>query len=345
MANEGMTYKDAGVDIESMNIALARIKNVVQSTSTPPVLSEMGAFGGMFKADFASYRQPVLVATIDGVGTKVRIARMMNSYETIGRDIVCHSINDLLVQAAKPLFFLDYFATARLEPEVLIQVVEGAAMACLEHGIALLGGETAEMPDVYMPGEIDLAGCMIGVAEREQIPTPAKVSANDAVIGIASNGLHTNGYTLARRVLFDTANMRLDEYLPEMNMILGEALLLAHRAYLRSVFPLIEDGSVYAMAHITGGGLYDNLPRVLPIDCRVVIDRRSWEVPPLFQLIQRVGNISDPEMFRTFNMGIGFVLVVSRERVSRVIDALQAAHETAWLLGEVQRGTREVQII
>lgn len=345
MANEGLTYKDAGVDIENMNVALARIKDVVQSTSTPPVLSEMGAFGGMFLADFPDYRQPVLVATIDGVGTKVRVARMMNSYETIGRDIVCHSINDLLVQAAKPLFFLDYFASARLEPEVLIQVVEGAASACSDHGIALLGGETAEMPEVYMPGEIDLAGCMIGVAEKEHIPTPAKVNANDAVIGIASNGLHTNGYTLARRVLFDVANMRLDEYLPEMNMILGEALLLPHRSYLRSVFPLIEDGSVHAMAHITGGGLYDNLPRVLPVDCKVVIDRRSWEIPPLFQLIQRAGNVSDPEMFRTFNMGVGFVLIAGRDRVPQLLDSLHATGETAWLLGEVQRGTREVQII
>lgn len=345
MLNEGYTYKDAGVDIEAANVALERVKATVQSTFTPAVLSDMGAFGGMFNADFSEYQQPVLVATIDGVGTKVRVARMMNSYEVIGRDIVSHSINDLLVQAAKPLFFLDYFATARLEPEQLIQVVQGAAATCQEHGIALLGGETAEMPDVYMPGEIDVAGCMIGVAEKEHIPIPQNITPGDAVIGIASNGLHTNGFTLARKVLFEIGNMRIDEMLPEYNQILGEVLLQPHRVYLKSVFPLLESGVAHGMAHITGGGLYDNLPRVTPIDCRVILDRRGWEVPPIFQLIQQLGSVPDNEMYRTFNMGIGFALFIPRDRSQEVLAELQMAGETAWLIGEVQRGTREVQII
>lgn len=343
--NGGYTYRDAGVDLEAMNTALARVKEAVQRTFTPPVLSELGSFGGMFKADFSGYTEPVLVASLDGVGTKVRIARMMNSYQVIGCDVVTHAINDLLVQAAKPLFFLDYFAAARLEPDQLVAVLEGAASVCTEYGIALLGGETAEMPDVYMPGEIEVAGCMIGVAERAQIPLPQRVSTSDVVIGLASSGLHTNGYSLARRVLFDLANMRLDEYLPEMGMILGEALLLPHRCYLRSVFPLIEEGLVHAMAHITGGGLYENPPRVIPSDCRIILDRRTWEVPPLFQLIQRLGHVPEPEMYRVFNMGIGFILIVGREQSSKVLEYLQRGGETAWVIGEVARGTREVQII
>jgi phosphoribosylformylglycinamidine cyclo-ligase len=270
---------------------------------------------------------------------------MMNSYEVIGRDIVSHSINDLLAQAAKPLFFLDYFATARLEADQLIQVVQGAAATCLEHGIALLGGETAELPDVYMPGEIDVAGCMIGVAEKQHIPLPHNISPGDAVIGVASNGLHTNGFTLARKVLFEIGNLRIDEMLPEYNQILGEVLLHPHRVYLRSVFPLLESGVVHGMAHITGGGLYDNMPRVTPIDCRVILDRRSWEVPPIFQLIQQIGSVPDSEMYRTFNMGIGFALFIPRDRSQEVLTDLHTAGETAWLIGEVQRGTREVQII
>lgn len=344
MAGE-FTYRDAGVDIDAMNRALSQIKESVHRTFTPAVLTELGAFAGGMRLDLQGYQEPVLIASIDGVGTKVRVARMMNRYQVLGQDVVVHGVNDLLVQAARPLLFLDYLAMAKLEPEVLVQVVEGAAEACQAHGIALIGGETAEMPDVYMPGEVDVAGCIIGIAERTQIPTPARIDVGDAVIAIASNGLHTNGYSLARKVLFEVAHLRVDEYLPELGMTLGDALLLPHRSYFHAVYPLLESGAIHAMAHITGGGLYENIPRVLPSDMRVSIDRRTWEIPPLFRLIQQHGNVPDAEMFRVFNMGVGFVLIVARERMSEVIEALQRAGETAWLIGEVQRGSREVQII
>jgi phosphoribosylformylglycinamidine cyclo-ligase len=342
---EAFTYKDAGVDIDAMNRALESIKESVHRTFTPAVLSQMGSFGGMLALDVSGYRQPVLVASIDGVGTKVRVARMMNQYRVLGHDLVAHGVNDLLVQAAKPLFFMDYLAMSKLEPQVLQEVVEGASELCQQLGIVLLGGETAEMPDVYLPGEVDVAGCIVGLAEFQQIPTPSRVQVGDAVIGIASNGLHTNGYTLARRVFFDIANMRLDEPLPEVGMTLGEALLQPHRPYLNAILPLLEGDIVHGMAHITGGGFYDNIPRALPSDMRVVIDRRSWETPPLFTLIQQLGNVPDAEMFRVFNMGIGYVLIVARERAQDVLTSLQISGEQAWLIGEVQRGSREVQIV
>ncbi|CUU36240.1 phosphoribosylformylglycinamidine cyclo-ligase [Armatimonadetes bacterium DC] len=342
---EEFTYRDAGVDIDAMNRALASIKESVHRTFTPAVLSEMGSFGGMMSLDLQNYRQPVLVASIDGVGTKVRVARMMGQYRVLGHDVVAHGVNDLLVQAARPLFFLDYLAMAKLEAEVLQQVVEGASELCQALGIVLLGGETAEMPDVYMPGEVDVAGCIVGIAEYSQIPHPSRVAPGDAVIGLASNGLHTNGYTLARRVLFDIANMSLNDPLPDSQISLGEALLQPHRPYFNAVFPLLESDVVHGMAHITGGGFYENIPRALPSDARVVIDRRSWEVPPIFRLIQELGNVPEAEMFRVFNMGIGYVLIVARERVNEVLSLLQTAGEQAWLIGEVQRGSREVQII
>ncbi len=342
---EPYTYKDAGVDIDAMNRALESIKESVHRTFTPAVLSQMGAFGGMMLFDVQKYRQPVLVASIDGVGTKVRVARMMGQYRVIGHDLVAHGINDLLVQGAEPLFFLDYLAMAKLEPEVLQQVVEGASELCQAHGIVLLGGETAEMPDIYMPGEVDVAGCIVGVAEYSQIPHPSQVGSGDAVIGIASNGLHTNGYTLARRVLFEIANLRLDEPVEDTGLTLGETLLQPHRPYFRAVFPLLGTGAIHGMAHITGGGFYDNIPRALPSDLRVVIDRRTWEVPPIFRMIQELGNVPEAEMYRVFNMGIGFVLITARERAQEILNALQTAGENAWLIGEVQRGPKEVQIV
>ncbi len=342
---EPFTYKDAGVDIDAMNRALQAIKESVHRTFTPAVLSQIGSFGGMIRLDLQKYTEPVLVASVDGVGTKVRVARMMGQFRVIGYDMVAHGVNDLLVHGAEPLFFLDYLAMAKLEPEVLQQVVEGAAELCQQLGIALLGGETAEMPDVYMPGEVDVAGCIVGIAEYSQIPQPSQVNSGDAVIGIASNGLHTNGYTLARRVLFDIANMRLDEIIEETGMTLGETLLQPHRPYFQAVYPLLSTGAIHGMAHITGGGFYDNIPRSLPSDLRVVIDRRAWEVPPIFRMIQELGNVPDSEMYRVFNMGVGFILIVARERTPEVLNALQSAGETAWLIGEVQRGPQEVQII
>lgn len=345
MPEEPVTYRQAGVDIDAANAALLRIKELVRSTQTPSVLADIGAFGGMFQLDLGAYRQPVLVASIDGVGTKLKVAVMVGRHDTIGHDLVNHCVNDILVQGAQPLFFLDYFATGKLQPEVLVEVVKGLSEACQEAGCALLGGETAEMPGMYAEGEYDLAGVMVGIVEREAIIDGSKVQPGDAVIGLASNGLHTNGYSLARYVLFEVANMHIDSYVPELGTSLGEELLRPHRSYLRPLAAALPLFDIHAMAHITGGGFYENIPRVLPSDCRVVIDRRAWEVPYIFRLIQERGNVPDPEMFRTFNMGIGMVVIVPREQSLGLVEFLQLQGESAMLIGEVQRGAHDVQIV
>lgn len=345
MPEEPVTYRQAGVDIDAANTALLRIRELVRATQTPEVLADIGAFGGMFQLDLSRYRQPVLVSSIDGVGTKLKVAFLMNRHDTVGHDLVNHCVNDIVVQGARPLFFLDYFATGKLQPEVLVQVVKGLSEACQNAGCALLGGETAEMPGMYSDGEYDLAGVIVGVVEREAIVDGRRVEPGDAVVGLASDGLHTNGYSLARYVLFEVANMRVDSYLPELYTSLGEELLRRHRCYLNPVMGALERFDIHAMAHITGGGFYDNIPRVLPSDCRVIIDRRSWEVPFIFRLIQEKGNVPDPEMFRTFNMGIGMVLILPREQGLALIDFLQSQGEQAALIGEVQRGGHDVQVL
>lgn len=345
MPEEPVTYRQAGVDIDAANTALLRIRELVRATQTPEVLADIGAFGGMFQLDLSRYRQPVLVSSIDGVGTKLKVAFLMNRHDTVGHDLVNHCVNDIVVQGARPLFFLDYFATGKLQPEVLVQVVKGLSEACQNAGCALLGGETAEMPGMYSDGEYDLAGVIVGVVEREAIVDGRRVEPGDAVVGLASDGLHTNGYSLARYVLFEVANMRVDSYLPELDTSLGEELLRRHRCYLNPVMGALERFDIHAMAHITGGGFYDNIPRVLPSDCRVIIDRRSWEVPFIFRLIQEKGNVPDPEMFRTFNMGIGMVLILPREQGLALIDFLQSQGEQAALIGEVQRGGHDVQVL
>lgn len=345
MPEEPVTYRKAGVDIDAAQSALLQMRELVRATQTPEVLADLGAFGGMFQLDLTRYQKPVLVASVDGVGTKLKVAVAAGRHDTIGHDLVNHCVNDILVQGARPLFFLDYFATGKLQPEVLVQVVKGLSEACQEVGCALLGGETAEMPGMYAEGDYDLAGAIVGVVERDAIIDGSRVGAGDAVIGLASNGLHTNGYSLARYVLFDLTNMRVDSYVPELGTSLGEELLRPHRCYLHSLIEATQRFDIHAMAHITGGGFYDNIPRVLPSDCRVVIDRRSWEVPFIFRLIQEKGNVPDPEMFRIFNMGIGMVVIVSREQSLALTEFLQTRGETAMLIGEVQRGGHDVQIV
>ena len=344
MPDQPITYRDAGVDIDEMNSAVLRMKEHVRSTFTPGVLSDLGSFGGIFAPDLSSYRQPVLVSSIDGVGTKLKVAFLVGKHDSIGIDLVSHCVNDILVQGARPLFFLDYFATGKLSKDVVVEVVKGLAEGCRAVGCALLGGETAEMPGLYGEGEYDLAGCIVGIADRERIVDGSGITPKDAVIGLASSGLHTNGYSLARRVLFETLGPH-DRPAQLGGGTLGEELLTPHRCYANVVLPLLDELPIKGMAHLTGGGFYDNIPRVLPANCSVTVDRRTWPIPPIFTLIQEFGNVPDSEMFRTFNMGIGFVLIAHREQASSILQRLRDSGQDAWLIGEVHRGVPEVDVV
>lgn len=343
--NEGATYKAAGVDIDAGMEAVRRMKDFVRSTYTDSVLTDVGSFGGMFRLNGRTSGEPVLVSSIDGVGTKVKVANLAGRHDTIGMDLVNHCVNDILVQGAVPLFFLDYFATSKLDPEVCAQVVKGLSEACRDDGCVLIGGETAEMPGVYCEGEYDLAGAIVGVVDRSKVIDGSKVAAGDAVIGIASSGLHTNGYSLVRKVLLDDAGLKVDQYVPELGQVLGDVLLAPHRCYVKPVSKVMESYEIKAMAHITGGGFYDNIPRVIPVDCQITVERRNWASQPIFAFIQEKGGIEDREMFRTLNMGIGLVMVVAREHAKEIADLLNECGENAWIIGEVHKGAREVNVI
>ncbi len=339
------TYRDAGVDIDAMNAGVSAIKSHVRTTFTPGVLSDVGSFGGLFALDWAKYKEPVLVSSIDGVGTKLKVAILAGKHDTVGIDLVSHCVNDILVQGARPLFFLDYYGTGRLAPKILEEVVKGLAEGCRAVGCALLGGETAELPGVYPDNEYDLAGCIVGVVERAKIVDGSTVAAGDAVIGLASTGLHTNGYSLARRVLFDIGGLSVESRPDELGgPTVGDALLAPHRCYANSVLPLLGEFSVRGMAHLTGGGFYDNIPRVLPDGCSVTVQRESWKAPAIFPLIQALGNVPDAEMYRTFNMGIGYVMIVPRDQAADLVSRLNLAGEHAYVIGEVERGERTVTI-
>ncbi|MDI6828294.1 MAG: phosphoribosylformylglycinamidine cyclo-ligase [Armatimonadota bacterium] len=342
---ERTTYKAAGVNIDAANEAVLRMKEYIRSTFTPGVLTDIGTFGGMYQLDVGEGSHPVLVSSIDSVGTKLKIAFMLKKHDTIGFDIVNHCVNDILVQGAKPLFFLDYFGTSQLSAEVVVEVVKGIAEACKNAGCALIGGETAELPGFYLPGEYDLVGCIVGLVDRSKIVDGSKILPGDVLVGIASSGLHTNGYSLVRHIFFDIAKMRVDQHVPELATTLGEALLVPHKIYLKPVHTLLSEYDIHGMAHITGGGFYDNIPRTLPEDCQAIVYRQSWEAPVIFRLIQEIGNIAEPEMYRTFNMGIGYVLVVPRDQAMNIIARLKELGETAFAIGEVRKGSREVQVI
>ena len=341
------TYAEAGVDIDAGNEAVLRMKDHIRSTFTPGVLADVGSFGAMFALDKNAVSEPVLVSSIDGVGTKLKVAFAMDRHDTIGRDLVSHCVNDILVQGARPLFFLDYFGTGRLQPQVAAAVVGGLAEGCRAVGCALVGGETAEMPGMYADGEYDLAGCIVGIVERGKILDGSRVGAGDALVGLASDGLHTNGYSLARYILFDRAGLTIERYLPELGTTLGNALLAPHRCYAPAILPLLDDDEfdIHAMAHITGGGFYDNIPRALPADCQAIVERHTWTPQPIFQLIQDLGSVPDAEMFRAFNMGIGMVLVVPAEQAVFLVERLNSVGESAALIGHVQRGSQEVQVV
>jgi phosphoribosylformylglycinamidine cyclo-ligase len=334
-----MDYRQSGVDIDAGNETVRRIKSLARATFTPGVLSEIGSFGGLFRLTAGEYREPVLVSSADGVGTKLKIAFMTGRHDTVGADLVNHCVNDILVQGASPLFFLDYLATGRLSPEVAEQVVAGVARACGENGCALIGGETAEMPGFYAEGEYDIAGFIVGIVERERIIDGRGIAPGDALIGLRSAGLHTNGYSLARRVLFDLGGLAAGSLLPEVGTTVGEALLGPHRSYLPAVRPLLASGVVKGMAHITGGGITENLPRVLPKGCAASIDTRAWTVPPIFVALRDRGRIAGDEMFRAFNMGIGLIVVCAPSDADRVVGQLKQAGELgAIVIGQVTAG-------
>jgi phosphoribosylformylglycinamidine cyclo-ligase len=336
-------YRDSGVDIDAGNETVQRIKALARSTFTRGVLSEIGSFGGLFALDRDRYREPVLVSSADGVGTKLKVAVMTGRHDTVGGDLVNHCVNDILVQGAEPLFFLDYLATGRLSPAVAEQIVGGIARACRENGCALVGGETAEMPGFYADGEYDVAGFIVGVVEKARVIDGRSIAPEDVLIGLPSAGLHTNGYSLARRVLFDGLGWTVDTFVPELQTTVGEALLAPHRSYLTVVRPLIERGIVKGLAHITGGGITENLPRILPDGCAATIDRRSWQVPPIFTLLRQRGGIAGDEMFRAFNMGIGLIVVCAARNEAQAIAALiDAGEPAARRIGTVVAGPHAV---
>lgn len=335
-------YAQAGVDIDEMMTGLQSIKRMVKQTNTPDVLSHIGSFGGLFSAPGS---KEVLVASTDGVGTKLQVAMMAGRHDTIGQDLVNHCVNDILVQGARPLFFLDYLGTAQLKAAVFKEVVKGLCLACKRNGCALLGGETAEMPGLYPPGEYDLVGTIVGTVARRKLITGTTIKPGDVAIGLPSSGLHTNGYSLARKVIFSKAGLKIGDQLPGTKKTVGELLLAVHKSYLKPVTALMEKLQVHGMAHITGGGLIDNLPRILPENVEVVLCRSSWKVPPLFQFIQQAGGIEPDEMFRVFNMGIGFVIIVRAKDADNALKALKAERVRPVLIGQIKKGCRKVCLV
>jgi phosphoribosylformylglycinamidine cyclo-ligase len=346
-----LSYRDSGVDIDAKMSAVARARDAIRSTFTKGVVGDVGGFGGLFRPDFAGMEDPLLVASADGVGTKLRVAILAGRHDTVGQDIVNHCVNDILVQGARPLFFLDYIALARMDEELVGQVVGGIATACRQNGCALLGGETAEMPGMYAEGDYDLAGTIVGVVDRPKLLTGERVAEGDLLFGLGSSGLHTNGYSLARKVLFERMGLGAHDPLPGFEKTAGggvptvaDGLLAVHRSYLGPLLPLVEKGRLSALSHITGGGFPDNLPRVLPEGLDATIDPSAWTWPELFQLLSREGGIARDEMLRVFNCGIGMVLFVPPANAGEVKAALQEAGEACIEIGHVSRGSRKVHL-
>ena len=335
-------YAEAGVDIDVMMGSLQNIKADVKSTNTEGVVSEIGSFGGLFKSPGA---ESLLVSSVDGVGTKLKVANMAGVHNTVGQDLVNHCVNDILVQGARPLFFLDYLGTAALAPEVFEAVVSGFCTACRENGAALLGGETAEMPGLYPQGEYDLVGTIVGTVERDKVITGEKVNEGDVLIGLPSTGLQTNGYSLARKVIFETAGKKLDDLVPGTETTFQDALLAIHSSFLHPVMAVLEKVDIHGMAHITGGGLYDNVPRVLPKSVDAQFDRSTWEVPEIYKFIEEQGGVDHEEMFRVFNMGIGFVLMIAKAEVDTTMEILKANNQDAIVIGEVVSGSGKSVLI
>jgi phosphoribosylformylglycinamidine cyclo-ligase len=339
---KSMSYADAGVDITSGDRSKQRIKMLARKTFNRQVLSEIGGFGGLFALDLEKFPNPVLVSSTDGVGTKLKVAFELGIHHTVGQDLVNHCVNDIAVQGATPLFFLDYLATGKLEDMVVEKVVQGISEACRANGCALIGGETAQMPGFYADGEYDLAGTIIGAVSRDKIITGEHIQIGDVLVGLPSNGLHTNGYSLARKLLFEVAKYGADHYVNELKDKTGAALMRTHRSYLSVIKKLAGAEVVSGMAHITGGGITENLPRILPKGMGASIDLASWTVPPLFEHLQQLGNVAQDEMLRTFNMGIGLIAVIPAEKIKKAKAVLNRANERHCIIGRVVRGERKV---
>ncbi len=338
MTKRKKAYARAGVDVDLGNKLKRGIQSLVRQTHGPQVLGKIGGFGGLFHASFSGMREPVLVASVDGVGTKLKIAFAMDKHDTVGVDLVNHCINDIAVLGARPLFFLDYIGCERLEARVFQQLLRGLSRACRGAGCALLGGETAQMPGMYRKDEYDLAGCIVGVVDRAKIIDGKNIKPGDAILGLPSNGLHTNGYSLARKILFEKMRLKLSSPLPGSTMTVGSELLRVHKNY-QPVLSKLTAGIVKGLAHITGGGLIDNLPRILPSNCDAVIETKSWRVPPIFQILQKNGSVDAEEMYQVFNMGIGMVAIVAERNARRVMSILRAKR-----IGRIERGTGKVRL-
>ena len=333
MTKKAKAYARAGVDVDLGNRLKRQIQSLVKQTHGPQVLGKVGGFGGLFQARFPGMRQPVLVASIDSVGTKLKIAFVLDKHDTVGADLVNHCVNDIAVLGARPLFFLDYIGCERLERRMFQELLRGISRACRSAGCALLGGETAQLPGMYRPGEYDLAGCIVGVVERDKIIDGKKIRPGDVILGLESNGLHTNGYSLAREILFGKMHLKVSSRVPGSTMIVGKELLRVHKNY-QPLLARIPSNVIKGLAHITGGGLIDNLPRILPPNCDAVVEAKSWKVPRIFQILQRNGNIDLREMYQVFNMGIGMVAVVAEENSRRAMSMLQAKR-----IGRIERGS------
>lgn len=341
----GLSYRESGVDIDRANRAKQKIKELARSTFNASVVGDIGSFGGLFRPDFTDYAQPLLVSSADGVGTKLKIAFMTGIHNTVGRDLVAHCTNDILAQGAFPLFFLDYIACGKLQPEVTEQIVDGLAQGCRQSGCVLLGGETAEMPDFYREGEYDLAGFIVGLADESQLLSPNNVEAGDLLLGLPSSGLHTNGYSLVRKLFFEKEKLTVDSYLEELGKPLGEELLAPHRNYLPVLKELVRGDDLHGLAHITGGGITENLARILPSELDAELQPGSWPVQPIFSLIQSRGQVEQAEMMRTFNMGIGMILIVNRARGQRVESFLQGRGESFSRMGRIVPGQGRVRYL
>jgi phosphoribosylformylglycinamidine cyclo-ligase len=338
------TYADAGVDIDAANRATERIRELARRTFNSRTLSDIGSFGGMFDGTFPGMQQPVLVASADGVGTKLKIAFETGVHNTVGRDLVNHCVNDILVQGARPLFFLDYFATGKLKPEVTASVVDGIATGCRENGCVLLGGETAEMPDFYPEGEYDIAGFIVGVVDREHIIDGRTIEPGDVILGLPSAGLHTNGYSLARKLFFEVAAFNVNSYVDEAEGTAGAVLLRPHVSYLRTLEGLLDSGKIKGLAHITGGGLLENIPRILPERTNAEIQKGSWPALPVFELLQRLGSIEEHEMYRTFNMGVGMIIVCAQSDATSIKSHIEATGESCYEIGRIATGNQRVTL-
>lgn len=344
--NDQTTYQGAGVDIDKANLFIEKIKPMIKTTSRKEVMSGIGGFGALFRLDVEKYKNPILVSSTDGVGTKLKIAQMMDRHNTVGIDLVAMSVNDVVVQGAEPLFFLDYIATGKIGLEQSVQIMEGIVHGCQDAGCALIGGETAEMPGFYAVNEYDLAGFCVGVVEAEKLIDGSSIRVGDRIIGLASSGLHSNGFSLVRKVLFENGQLSVHERVPGLDEDLGTALLKPTRIYVKPLLKLIKSFNIKGLVHITGGGFLENIPRILPHPCCAVINRGSWEIPPIFDVLQKTGNIEEQEMFRVFNMGIGMTLVVSEKECGEVMERLAGLGEKAFVLGNVEmRGADEPHVI